>query len=305
MNYFFGIDGGGTKSRIRVVSGNNETLYEALGGSTNIYAGSRSQALKEIRDLILNALIDLQITVDDISGGCISSAGLSRPEEKKLFSELISEELGLQCPMYYCNDGESLLVGGLKKMEGVCLIVGTGSIAIGRLKDGTMARAGGLGHMLGDEGSAYWIAQQAIARSLRSQEKRDLETRILQDLIKFYHLTEPADFIFLLHNQFQKAEIASAAPVVTKYALEHDPLAVDILKSTAKEIFSLVRSVLLQLPVLDSSEIVLAGGVLERDDYILEKVCALIHENYPDLSIIEKRGDATAGACQLAMSLSD
>jgi N-acetylglucosamine kinase-like BadF-type ATPase len=302
MKYFFGIDGGGTKSRIRVVSEKNETLYEALGGSSNIYAGSRRQALTEIKELILKALVKLQITAADISGGCISSAGLARPEEKKLFRKLISEEIGLQCPMYYCNDGESLLVGGLAKLKGACLIVGTGSIAIGRLEDGIIARAGGLGHMLGDEGSAYWIAHQAITRCLRSREGRDVETQMLQELLDFYHLTEPTDFIFLLHNRFQKAEIASSAQIVTKYALKQDPLAVDILTSASNEIFLLLQSVLQQLPALSTSEIVLAGGVLERDSYILEKVCIMIHENYPELSIIEKRNDATAGACQLAMS---
>lgn len=64
--------------------------------------------------------------------------------------------------MYLCNDGETLLVGALESTEGYCLIAGTGSLALARDREGRTARAGGLGYMLGDEGSALWIAWQAI-----------------------------------------------------------------------------------------------------------------------------------------------
>ncbi len=47
---------------------------------------------------------------------------------------------------------------------GILLNAGTGSIAFGRNAKGETARAGGLGPLLGDEGSAFWIGKEYIRR---------------------------------------------------------------------------------------------------------------------------------------------
>ena len=45
---------------------------------------------------------------------------------------------------------------------GVLVIAGTGAIAYARDARGRSARAGGLGALLGDEGSAFWIGREAL-----------------------------------------------------------------------------------------------------------------------------------------------
>lgn len=47
---------------------------------------------------------------------------------------------------------------------GIVLNAGTGSIAFGRNAAGKTARAGGLGPLLGDDGSAFWIGREYIRR---------------------------------------------------------------------------------------------------------------------------------------------
>lgn len=45
---------------------------------------------------------------------------------------------------------------------GIVVVAGTGSVAFGRNAEGRSARAGGFGPILGDEGSGFWIASQAL-----------------------------------------------------------------------------------------------------------------------------------------------
>jgi glucosamine kinase len=65
------------------------------------------------------------------------------------------------------SDVEAAYLAALGAAPGVLLLAGTGSIALGRDRRGRFARAGGLGPLLGDEGSAFaigraWLRDGAI-----------------------------------------------------------------------------------------------------------------------------------------------
>jgi N-acetylglucosamine kinase-like BadF-type ATPase len=232
--YFFGLDGGGTQSRLAVCDSTGTILKEVYGGTTNLYTGKSEQVA-----LNLKALFTQVEQYFPFAGGCIGSAGLGREREKVLFRDMLSTLLPT-VPVYLCSDGEILLVGGLAGLEGYALISGTGSLALSRSSDGSLKRAGGYGYLLGDEGSAYWIAHQALMRSLRSLENRDLNTTMLPSLLEGCSLSKAEDLIAYVHHQATKADIAKLAPLVTVFAKEGDLLANDILQCAAKELGSLV-----------------------------------------------------------------
>jgi N-acetylglucosamine kinase-like BadF-type ATPase len=62
------------------------------------------------------------------------------------------------------SDAEGALRGALGARAGVLVLAGTGSIVLGRDARGRLARAGGLGPLLGDEGSAFWIGREWLRR---------------------------------------------------------------------------------------------------------------------------------------------
>jgi N-acetylglucosamine kinase-like BadF-type ATPase len=290
--YFFGLDGGGTQSRLAVCDSTGTILKEVYGGTTNLYTGKSEQVA-----LNLKALFTQVEQYFPFAGGCIGSAGLGREREKVLFREMFSTLLPT-VPVYLCSDGEILLVGGLAGLEGYALISGTGSLALSRSSDGSLKRAGGYGYLLGDEGSAYWIAHQALMRSLRSLENRDLNTTMLPSLLEGCSLSKAEDLIAYVHHQATKADIAKLAPLVTVFAKEGDALANDILQCAAKELVSLVVSV--QNPAITAKELVLAGGVLEKDPIVRPLFIQALREALPELQIITARGSALQGACLLA-----
>jgi len=299
---FFGIDGGGTNSRIALTDNGGKVLARAGAGSTNIYSVARELVFDNLSLLLDSALKAAGLNKSDLAAGCIGSAGLGREGEQKIFRGFFDTLLGPEFPVKLCTDGEILLCGGLENLEGYCLIAGTGSIALGRSREGRMVRAGGHGYMLGDEGSAAWIGRTAIARILRSLEKRDLPTEMLDPVLQAAGLTESGDFIQYVHHDADKAKIAALAPIVRAAAGKGDPLALDILRDGADELALLVRSVMLQSPWICRRELVLAGGVLEHDEILTQKLKEVLAGQYPDLSISAPKGSALEGACMLALA---
>jgi N-acetylglucosamine kinase-like BadF-type ATPase len=289
--YYFGIDGGGTHSRLAVCDQSGSIIKTVMGGTTNLYGANNGDVLKNLK-----SLFDQVHSYFPFYGGCIGSAGLGRPREQELFREILKKVIP-DVPAYVCGDGEIFLVGALSGFEGYGLISGTGSLALSRTTDGTIKRAGGYGYLLGDEGSAYWIAHQALIRSLRSSENRDISTAMLPSLVEASALSDPADLINFVHHRASKADIALLAPIVTNFALREDPLALDILTTAAKELVLLVESV--QNPLIINNQLVVSGGVLEQDQIVRPLFKEILQQRFPDLQIVPPRGSALEGACLL------
>jgi N-acetylglucosamine kinase-like BadF-type ATPase len=299
--FYFGIDGGGTHSRLAIVDEEGTVRARTEAGSTNIYSVSREAVFANLKTLLESALNAAGLQKAGLSAGCLGSAGLGRPGETAIFRDFFDTLLRPGFPVTLCTDGEILLCGGLRGLEGYCLIAGTGSVALGRSAAGRLVRVGGHGYMLGDEGAAAWIGKTAIARILRSEEGRDLETSMLGDILGFCKLRESSDLIRYVHHDADKAQIAALAPVVTAAARKGDPLALDILSVGAAELALLVRSVLARSPWITRREMVLAGGVIEHDEILGGKLRSILAEEFPSLILSKPRGTALEGACILAL----
>jgi N-acetylglucosamine kinase-like BadF-type ATPase len=92
----------------------------------------------------------------------IASRGVWTLEEREAFARPLK---GLAKLVHVISDVEAAWYGAFGGgRSSILVIAGTGSIALGSNGEGLMARAGGLGPLLGDEGSAHWIARQWIKR---------------------------------------------------------------------------------------------------------------------------------------------
>jgi glucosamine kinase len=85
------------------------------------------------------------------------------------------------------SDAEAAYRAALGEAPGILVVAGTGSMAVGRAARGGWRRAGGLGPLLGDEGSAFcmgrqWLRLMAqdgdISRARRLQRGNDAVARI-------------------------------------------------------------------------------------------------------------------------------
>ena len=143
--------------------------------------------------------------------------------------------------------------------------------------------------MLGDEGSAWWIADEAVKRTMRSNEGRDLPTSMQKDLLGFFHLTVLDDFVALFHQHHEKADVAHAAKLVSRHAQRNDLLATDIINGAVDELILLVSSVYDRLP-MKGSPLVVSGGVLENDFLVRSLFFEKIAKEFPFMPVVEKNG---------------
>ncbi len=67
-------------------------------------------------------------------------------------------------------DAEAAFLGALGEGPGLLVLSGTGSIVLGRNVRGRWARAGGLGPLMGDEGSAFWIGREWLRANVHARK---------------------------------------------------------------------------------------------------------------------------------------
>lgn len=68
------------------------------------------------------------------------------------------------------SDAQAAYLGALGARPGLLVLAGTGSIVLGRDSDGRWVRRGGLGPLLGDEGSAFWIGREWLRATTRGED---------------------------------------------------------------------------------------------------------------------------------------
>jgi N-acetylglucosamine kinase-like BadF-type ATPase len=283
-----------------------ELLYKAEGGGTNLNSNPRQAVAATLASLFASAYsAGAGIEAKNCDAGFAGTAGVDRFADRDAFAQLVREAAGVSCPVAAGNDAEAALVGALGDAEGFLLIAGTGSIAYGRARDGTQVRSGGWGHILGDEGSAYRISLDAVARSLRSLEGRDMPTTLLSEALSFFEVDEPADLIRVFYNDFDKAAIARFARVVCKARDRGDALARDLFDTAARELAGLVVSVNASIgPRLEKRRLAIKGGLVEGDAELRTDLERRLRTLIPGIEIAAALADAATGACALARALS-
>lgn len=315
--YLFGIDGGGTHSRLLVVEATPllDSVAAGLdpvfvpvaslrGEGVNVNALGELRVEGNLREFFASLGSATGIGPEDFVAGTLGAAGAGRPEQREAVHRALLQGTALRCPVSVVTDHEIALVGGLRSRGGFLLLSGTGSIAFARSEDGRSFRAGGLGHWLGDEGSAFDVSFQALSRLLRSQEGRDLPCSFGEALLRGFGLRSPEDAVAFVYSRFDKARIAAAARLIAEFRDRGDPLASDIYERAATELVSLLRSVRDRAgDSVADRRVLLWGGMLERDGWLRSRVAELIAAGGLGLEPRSRLGAATEGACLLAVDL--
>lgn len=294
MDFLAGIDGGGTKTKVVCVALDGTPLESKRFGPFNLNSigPERFSALLEEIGHFLNSL-----------GHCVSlaigSAGISNQDMVQMVDDAMEKAKISNWKLV--GDQEIALYGALDGAPGIALIAGTGSICFGRADDGSVARSGGWGHLIGDEGSGYALGRDALIAVAKAWDGYGPQTALTQLLATEYALTGQKEIISYVYGG-DKSRIAALSRLVEQAARDGDPVSIAILRENAKKLSSLAAAVAQRLN-LGNTRVAMLGGMLENDTllrrFFLEEMAA----NHPELSCIAPLHDAATGAVMLAKTM--
>ncbi|MDQ4501967.1 BadF/BadG/BcrA/BcrD ATPase family protein [Sinomonas sp. ASV322] len=186
-----GLDIGGTKTRgIKVVDG--AVVDDREAGSANVQNVTREAATANLAELF--AVLD----GTDAATVYVGSGGIDTDADAEALAELIRPHAP-KATITVVHDSRLLLAAGHAR-TGVAVIAGTGTAAWGTNDDGEEARAGGWGYLLGDEGSGYWLAREAVRYSLHRMNLGLEPDALTEALLAAVGLEGPGELIAHFHS---------------------------------------------------------------------------------------------------------
>lgn len=254
---YLGVDGGGTKTLAVVVDAAGRERGRGMAGGANYNALGLAAALANLHAAIQAALNAAHAT-PPIAAAWIGLAGVDRPADREL---LLPHLTPLARAVHLSNDAE-LALSALPSGAGIALIAGTGSIALGRDPAGATARAGGWGHLLGDEGSGYDIGRRAVQAALRAADGRGPATSLLPRILAHWELPAADAVLTRVYPVGDKTVLAALAPLVLDAAADGDPVARAIIGRAAAELATAARAVARALAFPNGRVPLVLGGTL-------------------------------------------
>lgn len=272
-SYILCIDGGATKTILQVLDSegalvtltkNNIQSEKIEASGSNITAIGKEGVRAAFRDLFVDVQLGRNSTplVDILPSSQVVAgmAGVTVAQDRQSVITLF-EEYGIKKEhIILMNDAEISLQ--LIDDQGIILASGTGSVCFAK-KGHTQYRVGGLGRILGDEGSGYQIALNALKMALADEYGWGRPTSLTNELKKFFNVNELKVLILKVNSgELAHGKIAKAAPLVFQEAERGDRIANRIIDLAAHELAELLITQL-KISHLSHCEVHLWGGVFK------------------------------------------
>ena len=300
MNVYIGIDGGGTKTVLRMCDEDGNVLFEEVGGGSNPYTVPPETAEALVKSLVAKALATIPKGAA-LGGACIGAAGADTEEDYAFFDRILREATGSE-KVLAVNDGYASLYATLGDRAGVVIAAGTGSICWGKDESGeVVCRVGGWGYLFSDEGSGYSMVRDALETVCRTIDKRASQgALLLEELMKDFGVNTYEDLISEIYLSPTPQSLAAYFPLVVKAALQKDPLAVEVIDRGMEQLVELVAAAARQIGMYPVFTVGMTGSVLTKVDITRELFMQKMVERFPKCTIVTEKCENVDGALFLA-----
>jgi N-acetylglucosamine kinase-like BadF-type ATPase len=298
--HVLGIDAGGTKTLCLLADETGRIIAEGLGPGANFHTSGDVELEHALRQVIHTAIGDRGIAPAAV---CVGIAGVDRENEGRIVRTMIQRSVPAS-RVVVVSDALIALEAGAGDSAGIVVISGTGSIAYGRNARLEAARSGGWGHIIGDEGSGYWIGRQALSAVVRAVDGRGPVTRLKDDVLAHFGIEDISGLPRIVYDlDLPRMSVAALGPVVQHASGLGDPVATDILERAAEELTRAARSVAVRLDMVDEAFVfVLAGGVFRVVPSLVDALTRRLVAVAPRSRVQLLDREPASGAVRLALA---
>jgi len=298
--HVLGVDVGGTKTVCFLADQDGRVLGEGDGPGGNLLASGEEELERVLRHVIGEALAGRAVVP---AATCLGVAGVDRRAEIQTVRDVV-ERLGYRSQVVVVNDAVIALVAGAGDTPGIVVIAGTGSIVYGRNAQNVAARAGGWGHIIGDEGSGYWIGREALSAVVRASDGRGPATRLTEAVIAHFGLERLSGLPRIVYDlELPRMSVAALGPVVQQARDAGDVVAARILERAADELALAASSVATTLRMRDDAfRFVLAGGVFGVVPCLADELTDRLRRLAPRSDVRVLDCEPAVGAVRLAIA---
>jgi N-acetylglucosamine kinase-like BadF-type ATPase len=304
MEYYLGIDGGGTKTKVIIIDRDENILFENTSGPSSI----DTVDLETTSESIQNAVQPYTETHQNLifNGVFIGLGGIVFEHDCKTVEALVSKlpQVNKDTFIMARNDMHNALYSANSFDKGMTLICGTGMVAFG--KNGNQShKAGGWGYFEGELGSAYHLGSEAIRHCIRAYDYRLEMNEFAKAVAKKLELKKATDIIpILISYHDDRTKTAQLAQIVTQYANLGNPFAKEICDKAISEIVLAIEAVYKKLN-FNQINLVIVGSLGHAMGYFKDTLHQSIKAISKNINIIDPIIDPALAAAKAAKYFSE
>lgn len=261
-----GIDGGGTALKLQMAvedNGASKKLGIASGPPVLPATHGVDGVAFEWRRRILGELEKQGLGPEAVAGIGAGTSGAGTPEIRGQLTEQVLAWFPGAAVRVLSDVQLLALAGG--DPQALCLVAGTGSIALWEPREGVTHRAGGYGPGVGDEGSGLWLAEEGVRAVCMAEDGRGPETALTQALLQATGTANARG----LAGWWQGAGRGAArlAAEVLRQAAAGDLVAVSLRAKAIYHLRALVQAVVRKEPEERPRTLVAGGGLFQEEGF--------------------------------------
>ncbi|XP_048777730.1 N-acetyl-D-glucosamine kinase-like [Ostrea edulis] len=313
--YYGGVEGGATHSKMVLMNANGDILAWIDGPSTNQWLIGQEECLKRVNNMVEDAKskAGLDSSTKLLSLGLSMSGADQKDAQNQLISGIKSKYPQCSQNVFIASDTAGAIATATEK-GGIVLIAGTGSNCMLINPDGRAFRCGGWGHLLGDEGSAYWITQTAIKIVFDHEDNLKVsphDISFVKDvMMKYFQISDRDELLHYFYSKFEKSYIAGLCKELAQGARENkDKLCLELFRQAGEILAEHILGVgphvaeeLLNTP--SGLQVVTVGSVWKSWDFMKEGFVNVLKDRAKNpriskICLLELKESAAIGAASL------